>query len=118
MLQAQVQGRAPLAEPQEASGDVDKEPKLTAREIAAAHAEQGMLWIDPWVTRGERIGQVREMCTAGVRMQLAEVARQGQQALLTGIVNLREQIETTDDPKEKEALSFFRDFTDEVIKRA
>ncbi len=123
MLQAQVRGGETLiehpAEPQETSADVDKaKSKPTAREIAAAHVEQGMLWIDPWVTRGERIGQVRQMCTAGVRPQLAEVARQGKQALLTGIVNLREQIETTDDLKEKEALSFFRDFTDEVIKRA
>jgi DNA repair exonuclease SbcCD ATPase subunit len=118
MLQAQVRGQAPSEEPQDTSAEADTNAKPTAREIAAAHVEQGMLWIDPWVTRGERIGQVRQMCTAGVRPQLMEVARQGKQALLTGIVNLREQIETTDDPKEKEALSFFRDFTDEVIKRA
>lgn len=118
MLQTQVRGQAPSEEPQDTSAEADKNAKPTAREIAAAHVEQGMLWIDPWVTRGERIGQVRQMCTAGVRPQLMEVARQGKQALLTGIVNLREQIETTDDPKEKEALSFFRDFTDEVIKRA
>lgn len=116
-LQAQLRGEAPLAEAQEASVGAEKKAKLTTREIAAAHVAQGLLWITPWVTRGERIEQVREMCTAGVRAQLTEVTHQGKQALLTGIVNLREQIETTDNPKEKEALSFFRDFTDEAIRR-
>lgn len=118
-LKAQLRGEAPPAGAHDAPVAAEEKTKpLGAREIAAAHVSQGMLWIDPWVKRGERIDQVRQMCTAGVRPQLMEVAQQGKQALLTGLVNLRDQMETTDDPKEEEALSFFRDFTDEVIKRS
>ena len=55
----------------------------------------GDVVVDPWVKQGERIDEVRQMCTAGVR-QVDEVAQQGKQALLTGLVNLRDQMETTD----------------------
>lgn len=179
------QDMSPAEEGSPARGGAAAKPK-GAREIAAAHAAQGLLWIDPWVTRGERIDGVKEMCAtnthaprctrcqrnltsrvarqgmqpsaasvqplrclatalhctvllldllcmtnpglacgvfacgrciAGVRPQLVEVAQQSKQALSTGLVNLRGQIESSESAKEKETLAFFRDFTAEVIKR-
>ena len=117
-MQAQLRGETPLTEAPAAPLAADDQKKImTAREIAAAHVAQGMVWLDPWVKRGERIDQVRQMCAAGLRSQLLEVAQQEKQALLTGLRNLREQIETSDNMEEKEALSFFLDFTNEAIKR-
>jgi hypothetical protein len=98
-------------------GDGATKPK-SAKEIAAAHsAQRDLLWIDPWVRKGERLDGVRGMCTDGVRQQLVEVAQQGDQALETGLVNLKESLEAVEDESDSETLGFFKEFTQEVLKR-
>jgi len=92
-------------------------PSKGAREIAEAHAKSNLIWIDPWVNRGERSAGVRTMCTAGVREQLVEVSRQDRHALETGLVNLREQVGGMEDAKEAETLQFFLDFTAAALAR-
>ena len=42
---------------------------------------------------------------------------QDEQALETGLVNLKESLEVVEDDREKETLNFFKEFTQEVLKR-
>lgn len=145
------QGAPGLGQPPQGQGQLAPlgggiiKPK-SAKEIAAAHAAQiDLLWIDPWVRKGEALKGVSEMCGGGVstqaipthssisrsflsdcfrsqvRPQLVEVAHQDEQALTTGLVNLKESLVCTlvdvDDDLEKETLGFFKDFTQEALKR-
>jgi hypothetical protein len=79
-------------------GSPAREAPRGAREIAAAHAAQGLLWIDPWVTRGERIDGVKEMCATNThaprctrcqRNLTSRVARQGMQPSAASVQPLR-----------------------------